>query len=254
MSTAQIVTATLLAGLAVAHSTAGETGIIRPLLAAQWTIDDVPRWAADRLLRIAWHLTSMAWLALAVVAVGGSPLAAISVMALASGLVMLAAIPGHPAWPAFLLAGLGGLHAEGWLTPTPADIGVGVAVAMALALAGLHVYWLVGGTWLLDSVVPTRPGSERAAFTPGRLATAAVVVLLLAHAGLVTTAARSDEPWVVTAAVVVAIVILSIRAIGDGRQIGFSKRDRSSRFSELDDRWFTPIVTVLAITSGASLF
>ena len=252
MDIAQLLTAGLLVALALAHSVAGETGFIRPLLAAEWTIAEVPRWAANRLLRVAWHLTSVAWLALAVIAADGSALAAISVAALASGVMMLVWLPGHPAWPAFLLAGLSGLYADGLATPTLLAVGAGIAVATCVALAGLHLYWAVGGRWMLDGAVPTTPDGEPT-FTPGAVATVAVAVLLATFGGLVMIAAATDESWLVTTAVLGGVGVLSLRAIGDGRYAGFTKRERNTRFGRLDDTWFTPLAALLAIASSAAV-
>ncbi|MEM9561610.1 MAG: DUF3995 domain-containing protein, partial [Actinomycetota bacterium] len=227
-------------------------GFVRPILAAEWTIAEVPRWAANRLLRVAWHLTSVAWLAFAVIAVDGSALAAISVASLASGVIMLIGLAGHPAWPAFLLAGLSGLHADGVLTTPVLAVGATAAVTTCTALAALHVSWALGGRWMLDGAVPTTADGDPT-FTPGPLATLAVAALLGTFGGLVAVAAATDEPWWVTVAVLAGVAVLAIRAIGDGRYAGFTKRERDTRFGRLDDAWFTPLVVLLAIASSASV-
>ena len=248
----QVLLALAFTTLAVAHSAAGEAGFVRPLLAADWSIPGVPRPAAGRLLRVAWHLTSVAWLALAVAAVGVSPLAAAAGAALLSGLAMLVWLRPHPAWPLFLVGGLAGLHGDGLLGDTAVAVGATAAVAAAVALAALHLYWVGGGRHLLDHAVPARPDGTPT-LRPGPLATAAVAVLLLGFAGLVAAAAATAQPWYVTAAVLVGVAVLAIRAIGDGRHVGFTKSVRSSRFAELDDRWFTPTAALLALAAGTSV-
>lgn len=259
MGTGQIVMAILFTALALAHSMAGESGFIRPLLAADWSIDEVPRWAANRLLRGAWHLTSLAWVALAVIALDGSPLLTAAVVALASSAAMLVTLPGHPAWPAFLLAGLAGLHAEGALTGAVLAVGATIAVVIALALAAVHVYWLVGGRRGLDGVIPTTVDGEPTFEldldrVSGRLATAAVVVALSVFAGLVGLAATTTDPSpLLTGLVLGGVAVLALRAIGDGRHVGFTKRHRDSRFGRLDDQWFTPLATVLAVAASAAV-
>ena len=45
----------------------------------------------------------------------------------------------------------------------------------------------------------------------------------------------------------------TVRAVGDGRQAGFFKRDRSTPFAQADDQWFTPLVTLLAFGAGGAL-
>ena len=252
MDIAQLLTAGLLVALALAHSVAGETGFIRPILAADWTIAEVPRPAANRLLRVAWHLTSVAWLALAVIAIDGGALAAISVAALASGALMLIGVAGHPAWPVFLVAGLSGLYADGLLTSSVLAVGAAVAVVTCAALAVVHVYWALGGRRLTDGVVPTTTDGDDT-FTPGRLVTLAVAALLATFGALIAVAASTDQPWLVTAGVLGGVGVLSLRAIGDGRYAGFTKKERNTRFGRLDDAWFTPLVVLLAIAASASV-
>lgn len=252
METGSAVTAILFFGLALAHSIAGETGFIRPLVGADWTIEEVPRWAADRLLRTAWHLTSVAWLAMGVIAVGGSPMAAISVAATVSGLMMLVGLAGHPAWPVFLIAGAAGLHSEA-LLPTAALTTAAVITIVALgALAALHVYWMAGGTWMFRAAVPTTESGE-ATFNPGRWMTGAVVVLLVVFAGLILTIIATDEPRPIRWLTAAGIGVLAVRAIGDNRHAGFTKKLRTTEFADYDDRYFTPLVVLLAMGAGAAL-
>jgi hypothetical protein len=85
--------------LALAHSWLGERDVLRPLFAQAWSIG-LPRRLLEALLRWAWHLTSIAWVAaagtLAVATFGGGvPAVAIDWLgggALVSGAVMLVEI------------------------------------------------------------------------------------------------------------------------------------------------------------------
>ncbi|MGL5853493.1 MAG: hypothetical protein ACRCZD_22140, partial [Phycicoccus sp.] len=61
-----LVTAGCLVVLAVAHSVLGERALLRPLFGSSWSIP-IPRAAAEPVIRFAWHLTSVAWVALAFV-------------------------------------------------------------------------------------------------------------------------------------------------------------------------------------------
>lgn len=252
MATGQIMTAALLTTLAVAHSVLGETGFVRPLVAADWSIDEVPRWAADRLLRVAWHLTSVAWLALAVIALDGSPLTAVSVAAVVSGLLMLVGLPGHGAWPLFLVAGLFGFGAAGLVSDAVLAVAAGLAVVVLVGLAGLHLYWVAGGRVGLSAAVPTTPDGSPT-FRPGPLATTAVAGLLLVFAAIVGLAARTEQPWWITASVWVGVAVLAGRAIGDGRYAGFTKKERTTTFGQRDDRWYTPLAVLLAISASAAV-
>lgn len=125
------------------------------------------------------------------------------------------------------------------------------AIAVAAGAAGWHFYWAVGGSTGAQVVIPQREGVP--AFEPGAWLTAAVDVCLLGFAALAGWVWSGDAPtwarWLLAA----ALVVFVLRAIGDGRQVGFSKSDHDSPFARWDDRLFTPLVTLLAFGTGATL-
>ncbi len=238
--------------LAVAHSVLGEQGFVRPLLAAEWRLAEVPRPAADRILRVVWHAISVAWLGLAAVAVGAPPLTVTGLVAVLSGLLMLALVAAHFAWPVFLVGGMAALVADDAI-PDVALVGAaGLAAASLVAVGVVHVYWAFGGRRGFRVAVPDGPDGEPA-FVPGRWLTLAVAGALFVFAALVASRAAGLDHWLLTLAVGGGAAILAGRAVGDGGQAGFSKRDRSSDFARLDDRFFTPLVVLLAFGAVAAL-
>lgn len=236
--------------LAVAHSVLGEREILAPLLGARWELPGIPRWAADRLLRFAWHLTSIWWLAVAGILVGASLLVAVAVAALVSALIIFVMLRGHLAWPLFLLAGLAALRGAGELTDPWLQAGAWVSAGTLAAIAGVHAYWALGGRWMLATAVPTTTTGE-APFTPGPLLTAAVAGALaaLAAATVVVIAGGSGTGLGTLAQVAVGTgaAVLAFRAVGDGHYAGFTKSERSTPFGRADDAYFTPLVVVLAL-------
>lgn len=248
---ADTVTAACLVLLAIAHSVLGETGILRPLLAATWTIE-VPRWATERILRFAWHLTSLAWLALAAIVLGGSPLRFVAVMSLASAAIIFVMLRGHLAWPLFLLAGLAALRSDGLLDGGWLRAGALAAAAVLVAAAGLHVYWAFGGRWMFDRAAPPATGSG-ASFQPGRALTLLVAVALAVFASLVVAVADQRGPSFVRWLVGVGTAVFTIRAIGDTKVAGFTKSVRDTAFAEADDRWFTPTIVFIALGAAGAL-
>ena len=109
MTVAQILVAGSFLFLAIAHSALGEGAILRPLFATEWSTP-MPRWAHERILRFAWHLTSMAWIGISALVLDAPLLETIAVLAFCSALVVFVTLPGHLAWPIFLLGGLAALH------------------------------------------------------------------------------------------------------------------------------------------------
>lgn len=246
MEFAQILVAIIFAVLAVAHTVLGERGVIRPLLAADWDIDGLPRWAADRLLRFAWHLPTVAWLALGGVMLGWSPFLMVALGAAGTALLILIALPGHAAWPLMALAAGAAWWADGSLTESVLRATGLVTAAVLVGAALLHVYWAFGGTWITDRVYPPRPGKGPSA-VPGRWLTLAVAVLLGGFAGLVATAASGETAMAVRWLVAAGTAVLVVRAVGDGKTAGFTKSDRSTAFAVADDRYFTPLVVFLSM-------
>ncbi|MEL6343481.1 MAG: DUF3995 domain-containing protein [Myxococcota bacterium] len=236
--------------LAIAHSALGERAILQPLFAADWQIG-VPRFAADRILRFAWHLTSVAWLALALAWLGVSLSLSISLLGFISALMIFTTVRGHLAWPLFAVVGFSGLLVEGWAAALGAAAvfsGVGVSVSVA----ALHVYWALGGRWGFDAVLPT-DGDGQPLFQPGPLATLAVAGALLCFSGLMGWVWLGQAPVWAKILLGLGCVVMVARAIGDGRQVGFTKQDHSTRFAQWDDALYTPLVVLLAFASAGVL-
>ena len=237
--------------LAVAHSMLGEASILRPLFQQEWQVAE-PRWAIERILRFVWHLTSVAWLALAAALLGVGLLPVVAAFSMVSAAIVFVMLRGHLAWPLFLLAGLASLHADGRLTENVLSVGAAVAAVVLVLAAAIHVYWAFGGKWMLDVASPPPPPGARA-FQPGPLLTLAVAAALLVFAGLVVAASAGSGPTFVRTLVWVGVAVFAVRAIGDTKTAGFTKSDRTSAFAQADDQWFTPIVVLIALGAAASV-
>jgi len=243
---------TILTLIGLAHSALGEALLIGPLLRdPSWRLG-VSRPAADRILRFAWHLTTLAWVGLAATLVGVPTGVAMGLTCLLSGVIVFVRLRAHLAWPLFLLAGLTALHAQGNL-PEPLRLSVaGASVTVAVLAALLHLYWAFGGRWGMAAAVPKR-SDGRPAFEPGPLACLAVVVALLTFAALVGATAVTEAPTWVRALTGAALLLLTVRAVGDRRQVGFTKTNRKTDFARADDALFTPLVVVLALGAAMAL-
>lgn len=236
--------------LALAHSALGEKEILVPLFKAEWETP-VPRWALQRILRFAWHLTSIAWVGLGAAALGAPVALCIAGVGLSSGAVIFFTLRGHLAWPLFILAGLAGLALHGWLVPPLLSAGVVASLLTLVAIAALHLYWVAGGRWGLSAALPTGPGGKTL-LSPPPWATLLVALALLSFGGLILWAylgGPAPVSWLVGAGAGVMV----LRAIGDGRSVGLSKTHRDSLFANWDDRLFTPLALLMAGGAGAAL-
>lgn len=238
--------------IAAMHSFLGESAILRPLLAdPRWDLG-MPRWAAARLIRFAWHLTSVAWVALGATAFGVEGPVALTITALASGVLIVVMLPGHLAWPLFLAAALWGAVATGIAgEPVLAVLALAAGVVATVA-AVAHLFFATRwGRSTASSAIPVTT-TGRPVFTPSAGMTLAVAAGLAVFAGsLVLLVVAPSAPARVLVAG--ASVVLTLRAVGEGRYVGFSKRVRSTPFARRDDLVFTPVVVALGLGGVAAL-
>lgn len=129
-----------------------------------------------------------------------------------------------------------------------------VALVTGLILASLgllHVYWGVAGVRGDSVVVPEV--DCRPLFQPGRTACFVVAaalgvaaVLVLWRGGLVHLSLPAQASTAGSAAVGAAFLL---RAIGDFRLVGFTKKVRGTRFAAWDTRLFSPLCLFLGACS-----
>jgi len=247
------VAAGILVVVGIIHSALGEVGLVSPLLADRgWSVR-MPRRVAERIFRFAWHLTTIAWWALAAVLVGVRPAVAFAVTCLVSAVVVMVVVPGFVAWPFFTAAGVLALWAGGAIPVVVLRVAVVVAVAGALVAAGLHLAWAVGVRRGLVDAVPQDPRTGAPLRVPGRLACLAVAVALAVLGAVLVAVAAGAGPRLVRWAAMVALALLTARVLGDGRWVGVFKRVRGTDFARADDRYYTPAVATLALGTLAAL-
>lgn len=234
--------------LGLAHSVLGERVIIGPLLAGSWSIG-LSRWAADRLIRVAWHLTSVAWFGVAAMVVGADPVAVAALVALVSAVAIAARLPGHFAWSVFLVAAFAAGMRSGALDDSGLRL-LGWLAVVGLVLAALvHLYWAFGGRrWLAAALPTTADGAP--VFVPGVVATVLAAGAMLVQAALLGGLLVVEQPPAVVWWVAIAGAgVLALRTVGDGRYSGFTKSVRSTAYARNDDRVYTPLVVLLALAS-----
>lgn len=244
----------ILVALALLHSMLGENAILKPLFARHWEIG-IERYAVERILRFAWHLTSLAWVALAAILLGFSASEVIAWTCVASGALVFFMLRGHLAWPLFVLAAL--LVWESTDTWPGGEllawIAVGAGLAIALGASVLHGYWAAGGKVGLDVVLPRRLQALGPARSPGPLACLGVSVLLLMWGWCLSAPFRSEASVLVKWTLWASVALLGIRAVGDGKEVGFTKQEHQSKFARWDDALFSPLVVMMLLSSLAAL-
>ncbi|MFC4323658.1 DUF3995 domain-containing protein [Litchfieldia salsa] len=114
----------------------------------------------------------------------------------------------------------------------------------------LHFYWLFGGTWGFQSSLPEKVEGGTV-FTPRGIETLIVAVgligaafILLAQNNLIPFfLPNSFTKW----SSIILTVIFLLRAIGDFKYLGFSKRIKNTNFSKYDTKLYTPLCLFLGL-------
>ncbi len=236
-----------LVSLAVAHSVMGEKKLIGPLLASpKFPKLPVPAAFAQRTLRFAWHLTSLAWLALAwALMIEGEVRWPVAVLLALSGVITHVASRGqHFAWALFLAGALGA--ASSARPSTEAGVAL-FGVLLLTVLGSLHFAWALGWKAGLGAAVPEVDG--RPAFRPPAGLTMLVALGLFVLAAVLASLGGfiPELPftrWLAGA----AALVFAARTIGDLRLVGLFKRPVPSAFGKWDSLLFTPLSFLLCAT------
>ena len=118
-------------------------------------------------------------------------------------------------------------------------------------LGFIHLHWVFGGKLGLHATIPTNGKGVRI-FQPGPWITLIVVIGLflfglcnLANSNLLVV--DLDQRYFHWGMLIIAVIFL-IRAIGDFRYVGFTKKYRRSSFAKMDSWFYTPLCIALAIS------
>lgn len=237
--------AAVLVLVALLHSVLGERLILKPLEAGAIPPTPIGRAMTLKTLRFAWHLTSLAWLALAALGLrGGEENAPIlgGFLWLSALIAFLGSRGKHFAWWLFLIGGTAaslGARVEsvapwaGWLA--------------ALSFAGisaLHFAWAAGLRWGIDKALPQLEGKRL--FTPPGWLTVLVALIFAGTSVLAVYTVHTGARWASWLCLGAALV-LTLRTTGDFRTVGLFKRVHQTSFARWDDQLYTPLCAVLSL-------
>lgn len=118
-----------------------------------------------------------------------------------------------------------------------------------LFLGLLHIYWLFGGKWGIQTAIPSKANSE-SLFKPPVLATVLVGLGLLFFGFFFWYRIDSPIKWPVLVNKYLGWVIAGvffIRAVGDFRYLGVFKRVKDTGFARMDTHVYVPLCIMIAI-------
>jgi hypothetical protein len=124
------------------------------------------------------------------------------------------------------------------------------SVIILVVVSVLHFYWLFGGTWGFRASLPEKVEGG-SVFTPKWIETLIVAVgligvafILLAQNNLIPFfTSNSFTKW----SSIILTFIFFLRAIGDFKYLGFTKRIKNTNFSKYDTQLYTPLCIFLGL-------
>lgn len=127
--------------------------------------------------------------------------------------------------------------------------------ALIFILLGiLHFYWLAGGKWGMNSVIPTKEKASDILFAPSAFATGIVAIGLLLFGLIELGNTNIFSNWIALkyfrwGNLFIAFIFLA-RAIGDFKYVGFFKRTRNTAFARNDTRYYSPLCLFISVTTA----
>ncbi len=123
-------------------------------------------------------------------------------------------------------------------------------VIIFVLISGLHFYWAAGGKWAIENVVP-RDEQGKPVLKTGVVASIVVGLGLLFFAMYYLLVAGFVEftlpeiiltplGWIIPS-------IFLLRAIGDFKYVGFTKKIKNTTFARLDSAYFARLCLFIAL-------
>ncbi|MGX6443638.1 DUF3995 domain-containing protein [Neobacillus sp. K501] len=129
---------------------------------------------------------------------------------------------------------------------------IGITSLIFIIIGVLHVFWAFGGSWGVNSVLPTKDDSQLPALQPRMLGTLFIgflcffaSILLLVQIDLFASFNSSPlSKWLCMAG---GLVFL-LRAIGEGKYVGFFKKIKHTKFAKQDTAFYSPLCVWISLT------
>lgn len=119
-----------------------------------------------------------------------------------------------------------------------------------LTLGSFHIYWLFGGTWGLEKVIPSKENQAKTLQIP-KLATLFVGLILvlfgliyLMKSGYISIQIPN---WITDYGYWFVPSVFFLRAIGDFNYVGFFKKVKNTKFAKADSKLFSPLCLGIGI-------
>ena len=120
-----------------------------------------------------------------------------------------------------------------------------------LFLSALHFYWVFGGKWAAEKVIPTSLEGKRM-LNPSKLSTSVVALVLLFFALTIYLQNHlfsfSIPVQYLKYMVFFIAGIFLLRSVGDFKYVGFFKKVHDTVFAKNDSKIYSPLCLYLALS------
>ncbi len=121
-----------------------------------------------------------------------------------------------------------------------------------LGLSAIHIYWAMGGRWAFDTALPTKPDGQFL-FKPSALSTLLVAIGLFMFALITLGNYGLFDHWIDRKYIQFGMWTISfvfvLRAIGDFKFTGFTKKNKHTQFADRDTKIYSPLCLGVAVIS-----
>ena len=119
-----------------------------------------------------------------------------------------------------------------------------------LFFASIHFYWVFGGKWALEKVIPTKTNIENTKLIP-KFATVivALIFLMFSIIYLIKSGFLNIQlpNWITNYSYYIIPILFLLRAIGDFKYVGFFKSIKKTTFAKWDRKLFSPLCLFISI-------
>lgn len=129
---------------------------------------------------------------------------------------------------------------------------IGITSLLFIFIGMLHVFWAFGGSWGVNSVLPTNDDDNKLPVLQPRMIGTVFIgllcffasVLLLVQIDLFSVIKTSPfSKWLCIA----GGIIFLLRAIGEGKYVGFFKKIKHTRFAKQDTAFYSPLCVWISL-------
>ncbi|WP_240620442.1 DUF3995 domain-containing protein [Peribacillus acanthi] len=132
------------------------------------------------------------------------------------------------------------------------NILIGITSLLFIIIGILHVFWAFGGSWGVNAALPTENDSKLPVLQPRMVGTLFIGLLCFFASGLLLVqidlfSVIKPSPLSKWLCIAGGIVFL-LRAIGEGKYVGFFKKIKHTRFAKQDTAFYTPLCVWISFT------